>query len=194
MSRTLLLLRHAKSAWDTDAPSDFERPLAKRGKKDAPRIGRFLRMEGLVPDLVFSSSARRARKTASKVARELELSKKEIVLEDRLYEASLGTLLRFLATVPADAETVLLVGHIPDLENLLRHLARELPKSPEEAPSDVRRRPPRDAGRLARARSRRGRARVDHATEGSSGGRVGPAPRAAQRGSRAVIVISSRSW
>ncbi len=131
MSRTLLLLRHAKAAWDTDAPSDFERPLAKRGKKDAPRIGRFLRMEGLVPDLVFSSSARRARKTASKVARELELSKKEIVLEDRLYEASLGTLLEFLATVPADAETVLLVGHIPDLENLLRHLARELPKSPE---------------------------------------------------------------
>lgn len=127
MSRTLLLLRHAKSAWDSDAPSDFERPLAKRGKKDAPRIGRFLRIEGLVPDLVLSSSARRARKTAEKVVDELDLEKKKIVLEDRLYEASLGTLLELLATVPADAETVLVVGHVPDLENLLRHLAREVP-------------------------------------------------------------------
>ena len=58
--RELLILRHAKSAWDTDAVSDFDRPLAKRGRKDAPRMGKWLRRRRLVPGYVLSSPARRA--------------------------------------------------------------------------------------------------------------------------------------
>ena len=55
MSRELLILRHAKSDWGTDALTDFERPLAKRGKKDAPRVGKWLRDQALVPDHVVSA-------------------------------------------------------------------------------------------------------------------------------------------
>ena len=63
MPRELLILRHAKSAWDTNAPSDFERPLAKRGRRAAPRVGRWLEEQGLIPDHVVSSPAERAKQT-----------------------------------------------------------------------------------------------------------------------------------
>ena len=63
MSRELLILRHAKSSWDSDARTDFERPLAPRGLLDAPRVGAFLARQGLKPDFVVSSPAERARET-----------------------------------------------------------------------------------------------------------------------------------
>jgi phosphohistidine phosphatase len=72
MSRELLVLRHAKSAWDTDAPSDFARPLSKRGRKAAPRVGRWLRAHRLQPDLVVASTALRVRQTVHRLLPELE--------------------------------------------------------------------------------------------------------------------------
>ena len=71
MSRELLVLRHAKSAWDTNAPSDFERPLAKRGRRAAPRVGRWLEEQGLIPDHVVSSPAERAKQTVIAVCQAL---------------------------------------------------------------------------------------------------------------------------
>ena len=71
MSRELLILRHAKSAWDTSAATDFERPLAKRGRRDAPRVGRFLLDQGLIPDYVVSSPAERAKQTVIGVCEQL---------------------------------------------------------------------------------------------------------------------------
>lgn len=79
MPRELLLLRHAKSDWDSDVASDFERPLAKRGKNDAPKVGSWLYREGLVPDHVVSSPATRARQTAIKVCKRLDFKKRRIV-------------------------------------------------------------------------------------------------------------------
>lgn len=121
-ARQLLLLRHAKSAWDTAVATDFDRPLSKRGKQDAPRVGGWLRQQGLVPDLVVSSPAKRARKTTTKVCRELGIPKQEIWWEPRIYGASTETLVRVLSECRSDAETVLLVGHNPGLENLLEYL------------------------------------------------------------------------
>jgi phosphohistidine phosphatase len=123
MPRELLILRHAKSDWDSGAASDFERPLAKRGKKDAPKVGEWLYREGMIPRLVLSSPAQRARDTALKVCKCLDLPKKDIVWDADIYEADLTALLGVLARVPADVQAVLLVGHNPGLEELLRYLA-----------------------------------------------------------------------
>lgn len=122
MSRQLLILRHAKSAWDTDAPNDFDRPLNKRGKKDAPRIGAWLREQNLTPEYVLSSPAERAKQTVLKAARELGIRKKQIHWDPRIYDAGTSTLLEVLADCPANAKTVLLVGHNPGLEFLVEYL------------------------------------------------------------------------
>lgn len=122
MRRELLILRHAKSDWKSDAATDFERPLAKRGKKDAPRIGAWLYREGLTPDAVVSSPAERARETTLKVCKGLDFKKKAIAWDDAVYAAELADLLAVLARCPADAGTVLLIGHNPGLEELVRHL------------------------------------------------------------------------
>lgn len=122
MPRELLILRHAKSDWDSGAASDFERPLNRRGKQDAPRVGAWLYREGLVPDHVISSPAERARQTAVRVCKSMELNKKCIVWEPTIYEADVEELLRVLARCPAELATVLLVGHNPGLEDLVRYL------------------------------------------------------------------------
>ena len=125
MSRQLLILRHAKSAWDTDAPTDFERPLAKRGKKDAPRVGRWLRQQGLIPDYVVASPAERAKQTTNKVCRELGVKKNQVKWEPRIYEGDTQDLLKVLADCPQKAKTVMLVGHNPGLEFLVEYLCKE---------------------------------------------------------------------
>ena len=66
--KTLLMLRHAKSSWKDGSLSDHDRPLNERGKRDAPRMGQILKEQALVPELIISSTAKRARKTAAKMA------------------------------------------------------------------------------------------------------------------------------
>ncbi|MGB5733110.1 MAG: histidine phosphatase family protein [Thiohalocapsa sp.] len=122
MSRELLLLRHAKSDWDSGAADDFDRPLAKRGRKDAPLVGAWLYREGMIPDHFVSSPAARARETALLVCKSLDLKKKRIVWDQGVYESDLAGLLEVLARVPPGSGTVLLVGHNPGLETLVRFL------------------------------------------------------------------------
>lgn len=122
MPRELLLMRHAKSDWGVAGATDYERPLAKRGKKDAPRVGVWLYREGLVPDHLVSSPARRARDTTSKVAKAMEFPSREVVWDDRIYEADVPRLLEVLADCPDASRLALLVGHNPGLEDLLRYL------------------------------------------------------------------------
>jgi phosphohistidine phosphatase len=122
MPRELLILRHAKSDWDDNAQSDFARPLAKRGKKDAPRVGAWMYREGLVPDLVVSSPAERARQTTQAVCKGLDYKRKTVVWDQAIYEAAVTDLLGLLARLPPNAKTVLLVGHNPGIEELLVYL------------------------------------------------------------------------
>ncbi|MBK1704813.1 SixA phosphatase family protein [Halochromatium glycolicum] len=122
MSRELLLLRHAKSDWDTDAASDIERPLAKRGRREAPRIGEWLYREGLVPALIVSSPAERARETTLKVCKGLDYKKRDVQWDLAVYDAGLDELLQVLAKYPKEPASLLLVGHNPGLEDLLRYL------------------------------------------------------------------------
>ena len=122
MARNLLVLRHAKSAWDTDAATDFERPLAKRGKKDAPRMGKWLSEQRLVPDHVVCSPAARARQTAVAACKSLGLEKDAIHWDQRIYMAGTGELLQVLGDCPAAARIVMIVGHNPGLEDLVEYL------------------------------------------------------------------------
>ncbi|MEG3640082.1 SixA phosphatase family protein [Magnetococcus sp. PR-3] len=122
MGRQLIILRHAKSAWDTDAPTDFERPLAKRGRRDAPRMGRWVEKQGMTPDLVICSPAERAKQTMVAVAKELGIKKKQLVWDDRVYGASLEDLIEVLSEVGKGSKRVMLVGHNPGLELLLSYL------------------------------------------------------------------------
>nr|VFJ51791.1 MAG: phosphohistidine phosphatase [Candidatus Kentron sp. FW]VFJ56652.1 MAG: phosphohistidine phosphatase [Candidatus Kentron sp. FW] len=131
-ARELLLLRHAKSDWDAGAESDFERPLSKRGRRDAPRVGQWLRQEGLEPDLVISSPAVRARQTARKACKAFGIRADQIDWEARVYDASLGMLLDILAGCRQQTGRVLLVGHNPGLALLLTYLCG----STLEPPSD----------------------------------------------------------
>ncbi len=122
MSRELLILRHAKSDWETPAASDFDRPLASRGKLDAPRMGAWLKQEGLRPDEILSSPAKRARQTALGVAKAAGIAKGAITWDGELYGASLEGLLTALGRTGKRARRVMLVGHNPGLEELLEYL------------------------------------------------------------------------
>ena len=119
-TRQLILLRHAKSDWP-DVP-DRDRPLAKRGRRDAPRIGRWLHEHGYQPDVVVCSDARRTRQTWDLVAPEL-VGSPAVRLEPRAYAASAMTLLYLAQELPARYRTALLIGHNPGLSELATSLA-----------------------------------------------------------------------
>lgn len=124
MSRQLFILRHAKSDWGSGARTDSERPLNKRGHKDAPRIGVWLREHNLSPAWVLCSPALRARQTLTAVAEELHLPAERIEYVDKLYLADRLTLLNILGTIPKERQSVMLVGHNPGLDELVSYLSR----------------------------------------------------------------------
>jgi phosphohistidine phosphatase len=117
--RRVLLLRHAKSAWDEPGQPDFDRPLAPRGRRAAALMGVYLRDEGLVPDLVLCSAARRARETWTICEQKLGASP-HLEVEDDLYLASPDHLLKRLRAVPDRVCTVLFVGHEGGVDELTR--------------------------------------------------------------------------
>jgi phosphohistidine phosphatase len=116
--KTLLLLRHAKSSWNQPELHDHDRPLNKRGKKEAPKVGSYLKDNDLVPDLILSSTARRAHETAQAVFEESGFSG-QIDLYQDLYLSDTACYLDILHCLPEDANRVLVVGHNPDLEEFL---------------------------------------------------------------------------
>jgi phosphohistidine phosphatase len=118
--RTLLLLRHAKSSWDEPTLSDRERPLAPRGRRAARALGARLRGRRTRIDRVLCSPSRRARETLAR----LELPKKTPVrFEERLYLASARTLLARIRRLRSRDRCVLVIGHDPGLDALVRLLA-----------------------------------------------------------------------
>ena len=118
--RTLVLFRHAKSAWP-DVP-DHDRPLARRGVRAAPVMGRWLRNAGLVPGQVLCSTARRARETWQFAQAGLAASP-PVTFDVRIYAAAPADLLALIREVPPATGTLLLIGHNPAIEDLARLLA-----------------------------------------------------------------------
>lgn len=123
--KTLVLLRHAKSSWDDSSLDDFDRPLSGRGKRDAPVMGRRLAALGAPPDLIVTSPAKRARKTAAIVASLLDYDKKKIDREEAIYEAGVEALMEIVGGLGDEADRVMLVGHNPGLTDLANALMKE---------------------------------------------------------------------
>jgi len=128
--KTLLLLRHARSDNATPGSSDINRPLNERGKQQAQAIGNFIKKQNLTVELVVCSPAVRARETAELVLSAAEVDAK-VRYDQRIYEASPHQLLEVISEVDAARNTVLLVGHNPGIEELLKALTgKEEPISP----------------------------------------------------------------
>ncbi len=123
--KKLLLLRHAKSSWGDSSLADFDRPLNVRGERAAPLIGRMLSQHDLNPDAIISSPALRAKQTTRLVVVEAQASA-IVQYDERIYEASVGTLQEIIYELPGNVNAALLVGHNPGMENLLYQLTGEM--------------------------------------------------------------------
>jgi phosphohistidine phosphatase len=125
MGRTqkrLLLLRHAKSSWDDPDLADHDRPLAPRGRRAAKSVAKHLRREGLAPNVVLCSSARRAQETLERIAPALGADPTALI-EPELYSASASTLLERLRRLPEETGSAMLIGHNPAVQQLALSLA-----------------------------------------------------------------------
>ena len=114
MMKRILLMRHAKSSWSNPGLSDHQRPLNKRGKRDAPRMGRFLADEDLLPDLILCSTAARARATAEGIM-DAPGFEGEVEYHDELYHADTYVFIELLQKLPETIRLPMLVGHNPEM-------------------------------------------------------------------------------
>ena len=121
MKRRLVVMRHAKSAWDTDAPDDHSRPLNKRGRRDAPRVAAALSSLGWAPDRAISSTSERTRETWQRMA----FRAVPVAFDARLYHAGIGAVQEVVAEVADDCGTLLLLGHNPGFSSVVGWLSGE---------------------------------------------------------------------
>lgn len=127
--KTLLILRHAKSSWKNELLSDHDRPLKERGKRDAAKIGCLIREKDLEPELIISSTAKRARKTAELVAEACGYQGK-LIMASSFYHGDPNAYIKLLRHLKQDHghdyQRVMVVGHNPGLEELLNILSGAL--------------------------------------------------------------------
>ena len=128
--KTLFLIRHAKSSRDDPALADKDRPLNDRGQRDAPKMGKRLAKRNVAPDLILSSPATRALKTAQIIAKKLDYKRKNILVNDRLYAVEASELLDVLRKLGDAVECAMLVGHNPELTELAHRLSSKITHMP----------------------------------------------------------------
>jgi phosphohistidine phosphatase len=116
--KTVLLMRHAKSSWSDGGLDDHDRPLNKRGRSAAPKLGRLLLEADLTPDLVMPSTARRARETAELVAQAADYEGELVPTED-LYLAAPSVYMEEIARLAEQVTLPLLIGHNPGIGELV---------------------------------------------------------------------------
>jgi phosphohistidine phosphatase SixA len=124
MKRRLIVMRHAKSSWKSDAPTDHARPLNKRGRRDAPRVGERLVQLDWRPQLILSSDSQRTRETLQLMQDALG---REIPVEflPSLYAGGAHDLASALAGINDDITSVLALGHNPAWEEVVEWLCGE---------------------------------------------------------------------
>jgi phosphohistidine phosphatase len=121
--KTLTIVRHAKSSWDEAGLSDRERPLNKRGKRDAPVMGKRIADAGIRPSLILSSPATRAWTTAQVIAEQLTYPSEFLQREQDLYLASLDDLLDIVVAQDEGFNSIMIVGHNPGLTDFVNYLS-----------------------------------------------------------------------
>jgi phosphohistidine phosphatase len=122
--KTLFVLRHAKSSWDDSRLSDFDRPLNTRGEETAPFMGKVMARKHFKPDLIVSSPAERAKRTA-KLASKAANFDCPLEFDKRIYEASPQTLRKVVSETMNDKNSIMIVGHNPGMEGLVRLLTEK---------------------------------------------------------------------
>lgn len=120
-NKHLVMIRHAKSDWDNASIADHDRPLNKRGQRDAPIMADLLHDIIKRPDVLISSTAKRAQETAAHFIKKLK--PEETTSTDKLYEAGIDNILDVIHNVPPDASCVLLVGHNPGFTEVVELLS-----------------------------------------------------------------------
>ena len=123
--KTLYLIRHAKSDWYRGV-EDFERPLNKRGMSDAPKVGTFLKKEGMLPTEIISSDANRAISTARLIAKEVDFDLSKIEPIHNLYHASPKAMVSEIWNVSNDCNSLFVFGHNPGISSLVDYLTEEM--------------------------------------------------------------------
>jgi phosphohistidine phosphatase len=124
--KTLTLLRHAKSSWTDASLQDRERPLNRRGQRDAPVMAERIKQAGIRPSLILSSPAVRAWTTARSIAHEIGYPMEFLQQEDRLYHASISSILKVIAEQDEGFNHLMIVGHNPGLTDFANYLTPEL--------------------------------------------------------------------
>ena len=123
MNLYLYIMRHAKSDWSGPQISDFERPINKRGTKNAMRIGQWMNENNHIPQKIISSPALRAKETIELVTEQIsKFNLEDLTYEDELYLAGFTQLIEFINTFKDKVQSLMLVGHNPGIENLVNYL------------------------------------------------------------------------
>ena len=122
MGKRLIIMRHAKSSWTSGATTDHQRPLNKRGRHAAPRIGARLRDLDWIPDLVIASDSERTRETWQRMQAEFPDSIEEN-LSSAFYHGGLAAIANVCTSLPADISTLLVLGHNPGWEDAVANLS-----------------------------------------------------------------------
>jgi len=123
--KTLILIRHAKSDWEQSDSNDFERPLKKKGIKEASQIASKIKYLGLKPDFLLSSPAKRAVGTAQAVADSFEIPRENIEEKPSLYQGEVTDFIAITAAIPTNKKTVLIFGHNPGISEFASYLVQQ---------------------------------------------------------------------
>ena len=124
--KTVLLVRHAKSSWDSTSVTDFDRPLNERGKNDAPKMARRLKDKDIDIDLFISSPATRAKKTAKIFARELGKKGKNIIYVSSLYNAIPKDFFEVIQGIDDKYKTIAIFSHNPGITEFANMLTTNI--------------------------------------------------------------------
>jgi len=123
MNLYLYIMRHAKSDWSGPQISDFDRPINKRGTRNAIRIGEWMNENNHIPQKIISSPALRAKETIELVTEQIsKFNLEDLTYEDELYLAGFTQLIEFINTYKDKVQSLMLVGHNPGIENLVNYL------------------------------------------------------------------------
>ncbi len=128
--KRLVILRHGKSSWDNSFLDDFDRPLNERGKANSSDMGVFLLEKFGMPDIILTSTAKRAFDTANNAAKSMKYQTKEVISDSALYLASVNTILKSVGKLSDTATSCILVGHNPGLTDLVNFLGVRLDNLP----------------------------------------------------------------
>ncbi len=125
MKTSLILVRHAQSRNVEPGHKDLDRELTDSGIQDASRLGRYMYMEELIPQLILTSHATRARDTAQLFSEQLKMDQSEVKIDEDLYEASVRTLLNKIHELDKRIKKVMVIGHNPSVSHLCEHLSKD---------------------------------------------------------------------